>query len=93
MLNKLQAIKDKFDNIGERLNDPALMNNQRQYAAMNREYKDLQKVVEAYERYKLLLSNITNNTNILRTEKDEEFRELAKSELEIQEAEKEEFLT
>jgi peptide chain release factor 1 len=90
MLNKLQAIKDKFDNIGERLNDPALMNNQRQYAAMNREYKDLQKVVEAYERYKLLLSNITNNTNILRTEKDEEFRELAKSELEIQEAEKEE---
>lgn len=88
MIDKLQAIKDRWLNIQEELNDPAVISNQRKYAQLNRDYKELQKVVEAYESYKLLLSNMDNNRFILNTEKDAEFRELAKSELELQEAEK-----
>lgn len=87
MLDKLQAIKDKFDNIAERLNDPGLMNNRQQYAQLNREYKELQKIVEVYEKYKLLISNIENNKRIAQTESDPEFRELAYAELEQQQTE------
>ncbi len=89
MLDKLQAIKDKFDNIAERLNDPSLMNNRQQYAQLNREYKELQKVVDAYERYKLLMSNIDNSRRITQTETDPEFRDMAHAELEQLEAERE----
>jgi peptide chain release factor 1 len=85
MIDKLQAIKDRWLNIQEELNDPMVANNQRRYAQLNRDYKELQKVVEAYEEYKLLVSNIENNRQILNTEKDADFRDLAKTELEQQE--------
>ena len=89
MLDKLQALKDKFDNIEERLNDPALINNRQQYAQLNREYKELQKMVDVYHRYKLLIDNIDNNRRITQTESDPEFRDMAHAELEEQEAERE----
>ncbi len=88
MIDKLQAIKDRWLNIQEELNDPMVANNQRRYAQLNRDYKELQKVVEAYEEYKLLVSNIENNRQILNTEKDADFRDLAKTELEQQEEDK-----
>ncbi|MGB3074283.1 MAG: PCRF domain-containing protein, partial [Chitinophagales bacterium] len=88
MIDKLQAIKDRWLNIQEELNDPMVVNNQRRYAQLNRDYKELEKVVDAYEKYKLLVSNIDNNRIILNTEKDADFRDLAKSELEQQEEEK-----
>ena len=88
MIDKLQAIKDRWLNIQEELNDPMVVNNQRKFAQLSRDYKELQKIVEAYERYKLLLSNMDNNRQIMNTEKDADFRELAKSELDSQENEK-----
>ncbi len=88
MIDKLQAIKDRWLNIQEELNDPMVANNQRRYAQLNRDYKELQKVVEAYEEYKLLVSNIENNRQILNTEKDAEFRDLARAEIEKQEEDK-----
>jgi peptide chain release factor 1 len=81
MIEKLQAIKDRWLNIQDELNDPMVIGNQKKYAQLNRDYKELQKVVEAYERYRLLLSNIENNKAILSNEKDADFRDLAKSEL------------
>src|SRR5664280_369470 len=52
------------------------------YVKLNKEYKDLQPIIESYERYKLALSNITSTKELLGTEKDEEMREMAKVELE-----------
>jgi peptide chain release factor 1 len=52
------------------------------YVKLNREYKDLQPIIESYERYKLALTNITSTKELLSTEKDEEMREMAKAELE-----------
>lgn len=82
MIDKLQAIKDRWLNIQEELNDPMVVGNQKKFAQLNRDYKELQKIVEAYEKYKLLLSNIDNSREILNTEKDADFRDLAKKELE-----------
>jgi peptide chain release factor 1 len=89
MIDKLQALKDKFDNIAERLTDPTLIANQKQYTQLNREYKELQPIIDAFEQYKILLSNIENNKNIIANESDEEFRNMAKDELASLEDEKE----
>ncbi len=81
MLDKLEAIKNKWEDIGQSLLDPEMMKDMKRYARMSKEYKDLKGIVDAYEHYKNVLSNIDNNKEILKTEKDPEFREMAKMEL------------
>jgi peptide chain release factor 1 len=81
MLDKLEAIKNRFDEVGRLITLPEAMNDMKQYAKSNKEYKDLEKVVIKYEAYKSLLSNIDNAKAVISTEKDEEFREMAKLEL------------
>ena len=82
MLGKLQAIKDRFLNLQEELNDPMVISNQRKYAQLNRDYKELKKISEAYDKYKLVLDNIESDKLILQREKDAELRDMAKAELE-----------
>src|SRR5207249_11804414 len=53
----------------------------KRFAQMNKEYKDLTKIVEEYTVYANVMSNIDANRDILATEKDEDFREMAKAEL------------
>jgi len=81
MLDKLQAIKDRWTHVGDQITDPAMMADMRIYAQLNKEYKELKLIVEAYDDYVLLLSNIENCKNLLETEKDEEFRQMTKEEL------------
>lgn len=89
MFSQLESLKGKFIEIGKRLMDPAATSDMKQFAKLNKEYRELEDVVKVYDRYKLVLSNIENNKEILNKEKDEEFRELAKADLEQLEAEKE----
>lgn len=70
------------------LSDPATIADMKRFTQLNKEYRELEKVVEVYEQYQNVLGNIDNNKNILETEKDEEFREMAKGDLVIQEEEK-----
>lgn len=51
------------------------------YIKLNKEYKDLQPIIEAYDEYVLIISNIEDAKNILANEKDSELREMAKMEL------------
>ena len=81
MTDKLEAIKQRFDEIGNQLNDSNILKDVKNFARLSREYKELKKVVDEYEKYKIVLSNIDNSKHILNTEKDEEFRDLAKAEL------------
>jgi peptide chain release factor 1 len=82
MLEKLQAIKDRFLNLQEELNDPMVISDQRKYAQLNRDYKELKKISEAYDKYKLVLDNIESDKLILQREKDAELRDMARAELE-----------
>ncbi|MCY7409744.1 MAG: peptide chain release factor 1 [Chitinophagales bacterium] len=82
MLDKLDAIKVRFLNLQEELNDPAVISNQRRYAQLNRDYKELQKIVGAYDKYKIVMENIEGDKQILLNEKDAELREMAKTEME-----------
>jgi peptide chain release factor 1 len=82
MIEKLQSLKDRYLNIQEELNDPQAMSNQRKYAQLNRDYKELQKIVAAYEKYKTVMDSIESDRQILQHEKDSELRDMAKAELE-----------
>ena len=79
MLDKLEAIKNRFDEVSELIVDPNIISDMKQYIQLNKEYKDLQPIIEAYQEYKNILSNIENAKEML---KDDEMKEMAKMELE-----------
>jgi len=81
MLDKLEAIKLRWEQVERELSDPSTMSDMKRYAQLNKDYKDLGKIVDEYKIYKNVVSNIDANREILATEKDEELREMAKMEL------------
>lgn len=81
LLDKLELIKRRFEDVERELSVPTVMGDMKRFAQLNREYKDLQKIVEVYHTYKNVQSNLENVKSVLSTEKDEEFRELAKIEM------------
>ena len=86
MLDKLELIKMRWKDLELKLSDPGLVSDMSQFKKVNKEYRDLEPVVEAYEKYKNLLSNISFSREMLNTEKDSEMREMAKAELDELEA-------
>jgi len=82
MLDKLEEIKKRFEEIGQKLVEPTVMSDMENYKKLSKEYKELKSIVDEYEKYRLILSNIKSAKNVLETEKDPEFREMAKMELE-----------
>lgn len=83
MLEKLQAIKERWEEVEAELSNPETINDMKRFAKLNKEYKDLGKIVEQYNIYKNIISNIEANKQILLHEKDQELREMAKEEQDI----------
>jgi peptide chain release factor 1 len=81
MLDKLEAIKVRWEDVERELSSPGVMSDMKRFAQLNKEYKDLTKIVDEYKIYRNLVSNIEANKQILATEKDEEMREMAKMDL------------
>lgn len=90
MIDKLEEIKRRFEEVSELIVLPETMADMKKYSKLNKEYKDLKEVVEKYEEYKNVLGNISTSKEVLKTEKDPEFRDMAKLELEELEPKKEE---
>jgi peptide chain release factor 1 len=88
MFSQLENIKGKFIEVGKTLSDPATMGDMKRYTQLNKEYRELEKVVKVYDEYRNVLGNIDTNKQIIATESDEEFRELAKNDLSQLETEK-----
>ncbi|HEX9649954.1 MAG TPA: peptide chain release factor 1 [Cyclobacteriaceae bacterium] len=83
MLDKLQQIKNRFEEISQKMAEPNFMADMTNYKKLSKEYKELKKIVEEYEAYKTILANIKSAKEVLEKEKDQEFREMAKEELDI----------
>ena len=81
ILDRLKGVKDRFEEVGRLITEPEIMHDMKRYVRLNKEYKNLEPVIQAYEEYKNLLSNIQNAKDLLASEKDEEFREMVKMEL------------
>jgi len=81
IIDKLEAMKEKWEALGEQLNDPEIIGDMKRFVKVNKDYKDLEPIVVAFKEYKNLLSNIEEAREILKNEKDEDMREMAQEEL------------
>ncbi len=81
LLDKLEAIHSRFKEVSQLITDPDIIADMKRYIQLNKEYKDLEEIVEVYKTYKNVLENIDSSKEMLAHEKDEEFREMAKAEL------------
>lgn len=90
MLEKLQAIKERWEEVEAELSKPETISDMKRFAKLNKEYKDLGKIVEQYHIYKNIVSNMEANKDILVNEKDQELREMAKEEQDLLYQQKEE---
>jgi len=81
MLDKLEAIYKRWEEIGTQLTEPEIISDMKRYIRLSKDFKELEPVVAAYKEYKLVVDNIASSKEILSKEKDEEFREMAKTEL------------
>ena len=82
LLNKLEQLAIKYEEIAKQMVDPDVITDMKRYVRLNQEYKDLSVVVETYREYKNVLNNIINSKEVIQTEDDQEFKEMAKQELE-----------
>ena len=81
MLEKLAAINARFLDIQEKLSDPEIISDVKKYSSLNKEYKGLQELVDYYHKYSLVLQRLDSSRELLNDE-DEEMREMARSEIE-----------
>jgi len=81
VLDKLAAIKRRWEEVEQKLSDPKIIGDMKEFKKFNKEYKDLTEVVNAYHEYKKVVENIEFNKSILLNEKDDEMREMAKLDL------------
>jgi len=81
MLEKLKEIKRQYGEIEKQMNDPEIIADMKKFIKLNKDYKDLQPIVKAYDRFSNITANIESAKNILKTEKEEDFRAMAKEEL------------
>lgn len=80
-LPKLQAIKIRYEEVGKLITDPSVISDMKRYVALNREYKDLEPIVKFHDEYDNVVRNIESSKEIIKNEKDEEFKEMARLEL------------
>jgi len=80
-LKKLGFIVERRQEVAKLIIDPEVISDQKKYARLSKEYKDLEEIEDAYNEYKHILDNIDSSKKLLQNESDEEFREMAKAEL------------
>ncbi|MBO9683567.1 MAG: peptide chain release factor 1 [Flavisolibacter sp.] len=87
MLDKLEAIKARFEDLGVALTNPEIISDNKKFGQLSKEYRSLEKIVNAYSDYKKILEDVEFYHEALNGS-DEEMRELAKEELPLAEEKK-----
>lgn len=81
MLEKLEAIKVRWKDLEQQMNEPSAMTDMKRYIKISKDYKDLEPIIDGYEELKKISSDIISAKDVLKNEKDQDFRVLAKEEL------------
>ena len=81
MIEKLEIIKQRFNEVSDLIIQPDIISDQKKYIKLNKEYKDLSQIVSKSEKYLNLLSNISEAEAIIKNESDSEMIEMAKIQL------------
>lgn len=82
LIEKLESLEARYHDIGTQLGDPSVIADQKRFQQLNKSYKDLQEIVEATVQFRSMYNNIQEAREVLTNDKDEDFRAMAKAELE-----------
>ncbi len=89
IINKLEAINARFDELGVALTNPEVVSDNKRFSQVSKEYRKLEKIVVVYKEFRTCLDSYAFAKEVLETESDEELREMAKEDLEKLEEQKE----
>ncbi|MDE6408672.1 MAG: peptide chain release factor 1 [Muribaculaceae bacterium] len=81
LLERLDGLDGRFEEISTLITDPAVIADQKRYVKLTKEYHDLEEIIKAKNRYSSLLDTIKESKEIIATENDEELRSMAREEL------------
>ncbi len=82
MIEKIEIVQQRFIEVSDLIIQPDIIADQKRYIELNKEYKDLSKIVSKGEVYKSILANIEEADSMIREESDSEMIEMAKMQLE-----------
>ena len=82
MIEKLEEIKLRFEEVGLLLVQPDTVSDMKKFSQLSKEYKDLEKIVKKYDQFTHASQHLQQAKEVLEKEKDPELRELAKMEIE-----------
>lgn len=88
MIEKLEAIQARFDQLGIALTNPEIVGDNKKFAETSKEYRKLEPIVQAYKAYRDILDTIEFNKEVIQTESDAEMKQMAKEDLQLQEEKK-----
>ena len=81
ILIRLDGLKLKYEEIGQKLTDPEVIADVKQFIQLTKEYKELEPIIETSERFRTAIANLAEAKDILANDKDEEMREMARLEI------------
>ena len=70
ILQKLESIAVRFNEVGQQIVDPDIIADMNRYVKLTKEYKDLEQIVKVYNEYKNVLDNIASSKEMIETETD-----------------------
>lgn len=85
LLNRLEGLDARYEEIGTLITDPSVIADQRRYVKLTKEYKLLEDLLNAANKYKKLLADIEDAKFLIANESDPDIREMAKEELDANE--------
>lgn len=83
LLRRLEGIEARFEEISTLITDPSVIADMKRYVKLSKEYKDLERLLQATNKYKRMLIDIDDAREVLDNESDDELRELAKEDLDV----------
>ena len=81
ILERIDGLEAKFHEVSLLITDPSVIADQARYVRLNREYRDLERVLESADRYKKAVNNLAEAKEIFYNESDSDLREMARAEI------------
>ena len=81
ILMRLDGLKLKYEETGQKLTDPEVIADVKQFVQLTKEFKELEPIVETADRYRTALANLAEAKDVIVNDKDEEMREIARMEI------------
>lgn len=81
-LSRLEGLDGRFEEVATLITDPAVIADQARYVKLTKEYRELEKILDAVNRYRGLQSVVQESRKMIAEEEDEEMKQMARDELE-----------